>query len=53
MAVVRISKGTFDSAKVSEMEKLLAQSEQVLRAPLEELDGFIHYYVGIDREDGS
>ena len=52
MTVVRISKGAFDLSKAEEMERLLAESEHTLRAPLEDLDGLIHYYVGFDRENG-
>ncbi len=50
--VVRISKGTFPLARLAEAEQLLMQSEQALRSNLEALDGLVHYYVGIDRDQG-
>ena len=53
MPVVRISKGSFDPARLAETEQLLADSERALRDALTKLDGLIHYYVGIDRENGS
>jgi hypothetical protein len=52
MTVVRISKGRFDLARLAEAERLLAQSEAALREPLQALPGLLHYYVGIDREQG-
>ena len=52
MAVVRISKGKFDAAKSADAERVLATSEQALRASLSRLPGLLHYYVGIDREKG-
>lgn len=52
MAVVRISKGTFDLKRLAEAEQLLVESEAALRAPLQQLHGLLHYYVGIDRERG-
>jgi hypothetical protein len=53
MHVVRISKGSFDLARLADAERLLAASEQALRAAIQALPGLIHYYVGIDREQGS
>lgn len=53
MSVVRISRGTFDLSRLDEAEKLLADSEAALREPLEQLDGLLHYYVGIDRQRGA
>jgi hypothetical protein len=52
MTVVRISKGRFDLTNLDQAERLLAASEQALRAPLRQLTGLLHYYVGIDREQG-
>jgi hypothetical protein len=52
MPVVRISKGQLDPDRIDEAERLLAASEAALRRPLEQLDGLVHYYVGIDRERG-
>jgi hypothetical protein len=52
MSVVRISRGKFDLSDAAEAERLLAESEAALRAPLQELRGLVHYYVGIDRELG-
>lgn len=53
MAVVRISKGSFDAEHLEEVERLLADSERALRAALEALPGLLHYYVGIDRAAGQ
>jgi hypothetical protein len=52
MPVVRISKGRVDPEHLAEAERLLKESESALRDPLKELNGLIHYYVGIDRELG-
>jgi hypothetical protein len=52
MPVVRVSKGRFDLAGLAEAERLLAESEAALREPLQELRGLLHYYVGLDREQG-
>lgn len=52
MPVVRISKGSFDLAQVQEVERLLVESETALREPLQQLRGLLHYYVGIDRQEG-
>lgn len=52
MPVVRISKGRFDPNRAAEAERLLLASEAALRAPLQALNGLLHYYVGIDRELG-
>jgi hypothetical protein len=52
MTVVRVSKGRFELANLDQAERLLAASEQVLREPLSQLTGLLHYYVGIDRELG-
>ena len=52
MPVVRISKGRFQLANVSAAERLLAESEKVLREPLSRLRGLLHYYAGIDRTTG-
>jgi hypothetical protein len=53
MTVVRVSKGRFQLGDTAEMERLLAASEAALREPLQGLHGLLHYYVGIDREQGS
>lgn len=53
MPVVRISKGTFAADAQADAERLLKESDAALRAPLESLDGLLHYYVGIDRERGQ
>jgi hypothetical protein len=52
MPVVRISKGRIDLEQLAEAERLLLESESALREPLEQLNGLIHYYVGVDRELG-
>ena len=52
MPVVRISKGRFAPADAEAAARLLAESERALRGALTELDGLIHYYVAIDREQG-
>jgi hypothetical protein len=52
MPVVRISKGKFNVADAKTAERLLADSEKALRAPLSHLRGLLHYYVGIDRATG-
>jgi hypothetical protein len=52
MSVVRISKGKFNLADASTVERLLADSERALREPLSRLPGLLHYYVGIDRVAG-
>ena len=52
MAVVRISKGRFPLEQLAAFERLLEDAEMTLREPLQELEGLIHYYVGIDREHG-
>ena len=52
MPVARISKGTFELARLDDAERVLAESEAALRGPLQELNGLLHYYVGIDRERG-
>ena len=53
MPVVRISKGQFDSAKVTDAERLLEESEKALRGVITALPGLLHYYVGIDRVRSS
>ena len=53
MAVVRISKASFEPGQLAEAERLLAQSEGPLREPLQQLNGLLHYYVGIDPEHGQ
>ena len=50
MPVARISKGTFELARLDDAERVLAESEAALRGPLQELNGLLRYYVGIDRE---
>lgn len=50
--VVRISKGQFPVDRLAEAERLLAESERALDGPLRGLAGLLHYYVGIDREQG-
>jgi len=52
MPVVRISKGSFDLARLADAERGLAQSELALRDELKKLPGLLHYFVGIDRERG-
>jgi hypothetical protein len=52
MTVVRISNGRIDPANMDEAEQLLIDSEAALREPLQQLRGLVHYYVGIDREQG-
>jgi hypothetical protein len=52
MPVVRISKGKLSRENPAEAERLLAASQAALREPLKQLNGLIHYYVGIDREHG-
>ena len=52
MAVVRISKGKFNTEHLVAAERLLAESERALREPLTRLVGLLHYYVGIDRAKG-
>ncbi|MEO8549902.1 MAG: hypothetical protein ABI678_08005 [Kofleriaceae bacterium] len=49
---VRISKGQFDLANLAAAERVLANSERALRESLSRLPGLLHYYVGIDREQG-
>jgi hypothetical protein len=51
--IVRISKGRFELDRVDEIERLMAASEEALRAPLGVLPGLVRYYVGIDRETGA
>jgi hypothetical protein len=52
MTVVRISKGRFDPGDERAAELVLRASEAALREPLQQLEGLLHYYVGIDREQG-
>jgi hypothetical protein len=52
MPVVRISKGKLSRENLAAAERLLAASQATLREPLKQLNGLIHYYVGIDREQG-
>jgi hypothetical protein len=52
MPAVRISKGRGDPTTMPEAERLLIASEAALRDPLQQLHGLVHYYVGIDREQG-
>jgi hypothetical protein len=52
VTVVRVSKGRFNAANAREAEGLLTASEAALREPLEQLNGLLHYYVGIDRDQG-
>ena len=47
--IVRISKGTFDRARLPDAEAALVASEAALRTALEQMPGLLHYYVGIDR----
>jgi hypothetical protein len=49
MPVVRISKGQYASDG-GEAERLLSDGEASLRESIENLNGLLHYYVGIDRE---
>lgn len=51
--IVRISKGTFPPDRLDDAERALAASEYKLREALEQMPGFIHYYVGIDRDAGQ
>jgi hypothetical protein len=53
MTVIRISRGTFDLARLDEVEELLAGSEEALREPLAQLPGLLHFYSGIDRQRGA
>ena len=50
MPVVRISKGQFVSDNAEEAERLLSDGEASLREAIENLNGLLHYYVGIDHE---
>lgn len=50
MAVVRISNGSFPPDRLADAERLLAESEAALREPLQELNGLLHFYSGIDRQ---
>jgi hypothetical protein len=52
MAVVRISKGKFAPEQHDAVSRHLSQSEGSLRDAIEALDGLLHYYVGIDSEQG-
>jgi len=52
MPVVRVSKGRVARDQLAEAGRLLAESEAALREPLRELNGLLHYYVGVDRELG-
>ena len=52
MPVVRVSKGRVTRDQLAEAERMLAESEAALGEPLRELNGLLHYYVGIDRELG-
>jgi hypothetical protein len=45
--------GTFAPADGPEVERLLAASEESLRAALTAMPGLIHYYSAIDRDAGS
>jgi hypothetical protein len=38
---------------LDEVERLLAASQDALRAAVRELPGLLRYYVGIDREQGT
>lgn len=51
--IVRISKASFGIDRLSDAEAALAASEAALREPIEGMPGLIHYYVGIDREQGQ
>jgi len=53
MPVVRISKGRFDPPNAARAERLLGESERVLRGALTRLSGLVHYYVGVDRANGQ
>lgn len=52
MSVIRISKGQFHPERAEELKQLLRESERVLRHPISQLAGLLHYYVGIDCEHG-
>jgi hypothetical protein len=52
MPVVRVSKGRFDSNNGAEARRVLVDSEEALREPLQALNGLQRYYVGIDEERG-
>jgi len=52
VGVVRISGGPFAPEKLADAERFLADSEAALRQPLEELDGLLHFYAGIDGQLG-
>ena len=53
MAVVRISEGKFDAEHAAQAERLLVESERVLREALSKLPGLLHYYAAIDKAKGE
>ena len=52
MTVVRISKGRFESAHAAAARQSLVDSEVALREAITALPGLVHYYVGIDEDQG-
>ncbi len=46
--VIRISRGAFEPSAYSEIKSRLTESKAVLTPALRNLNGCLHYYVGID-----
>jgi hypothetical protein len=51
--VVRLSKGTFDSSILSQVQAKLEIGRITLEPALRELHGLRHYYVGIDETSNT
>ena len=50
-AVVRLSRGTFDPGRITEVEQMMRDTSRYLIPAIKQLDGLIAYYAGAsDRE---
>jgi len=52
-AVVRVSRGTFDPGRFTEVDAAKKKTSEYLVPAITKLPGLIDYYVGISAEEGS
>jgi hypothetical protein len=52
-SVVRISRGSFPPEKYEEVARRLSAARATLIPAIQELEGCLHYFAGIDRESSS
>jgi len=53
MPIIRISKGNFPQEKFKEIEDMVSATEKNLNPALSRLDGFLHFYAGVDPATNS